>query len=104
MLKRIAFIINPISGTSDKKELPKFIQDTFVEGWETVIVETQHAGHGSELAKQFSDEKYDVVVACGGDGTMNEVASALVHTDTASCRFFAFFGGTYSERSNKTFA
>lgn len=83
MLKRIAFIINPISGTSDKKELPKFIQDTFVEGWETVIVETQHAGHGSELAKQFSDEKYDVVVACGGDGTMNEVASALVHTDTA---------------------
>ncbi len=83
MSKRVAFIINPISGTSDKKELPNLIKEAFSEGWETMVVNTQYAGHGRELAKQFADEKYDVVVACGGDGTMNEVASSLVHTDTA---------------------
>lgn len=83
MSKRVAFIINPISGTSDKKELPNLIKETFVEGWDTTVVNTQYAGHGRELAKQFADENYDVVVACGGDGTMNEVASSLVHTGTA---------------------
>lgn len=83
MEKRIAFIINPISGTSDKRKLPQMIQETFVEGWETTIVETERAGHGKELAAKFAADGYDVVVACGGDGTMNEVASALVHTETA---------------------
>lgn len=83
MSKRIAFIINPISGTSDKKNLPELINEVFAEGWETTVVNTQYAGHGRELAQQFSEEGYDVVVACGGDGTMNEVASSLVHTNTA---------------------
>ncbi|MBP5480363.1 MAG: diacylglycerol kinase family lipid kinase [Paludibacteraceae bacterium] len=83
MPKRIAFIINPISGTSDKKDLPDLIKQTFTEGWDVTIAETQHAGHGKEMASQFAADGYDVVVACGGDGTMNEVASALVHTDTA---------------------
>ena len=83
MPKRIAFIINPISGTSDKKDLPDLVKQTFTEGWDVTIAETQYAGHGKEMASQFAADGYDVVVACGGDGTMNEVASALVHTDTA---------------------
>ncbi len=83
MQKRIAFIINPISGTADKKRLPTMIQEMFTEGWDTTIVETEYAGHGKELASKFAQEGYDVVVACGGDGTMNEVASSLVHTETA---------------------
>lgn len=83
MSKRIAFIINPISGTADKKNLPGMIKEMFTDDWDTTIVNTEYAGHGRELAKQFVAEGYDVVVACGGDGTMNEVASSLVHTDTA---------------------
>lgn len=83
MSKRIAFIINPISGTGDKKDLPRLINETFTEGWETTVMNTQYAGHGKELAQRFAEEGYDVVVACGGDGTMNEVASSLVHTETA---------------------
>ncbi len=83
MSKRIAFIINPISGTSDKKDLPGLISEVFAEGWETTVENTQYAGHGKELAQRFAEEGYDVVVACGGDGTMNEVASSLVHTNTA---------------------
>lgn len=83
MQKRIAFIINPKSGTADKRKLPQMIQEMFNGEWESTIVETEYAGHGKELAARYASEGYDVVVACGGDGTMNEVASALVHTETA---------------------
>ena len=84
MKKKIAFIINPKSGTSNKKELPQLIRETMDDKWEEpTITFTEYAGHGYELAQLFAKEKYDVVVACGGDGTMNEIASGLVHTDTA---------------------
>lgn len=84
MKKRIAFIINPKAGTSEKKELPLLIREIINEKWEEpTIVFTEYAGHGNELAKLYAKDGYDVVVACGGDGTMNEIASGLVHTDTA---------------------
>lgn len=84
-MKKIAFIINPISGTSDKKDLPGFIHSIMDRNiWEEpVIVQTERAGHGKELAQQFASEGFDVVVACGGDGTMNEVASGVIGTQTA---------------------
>lgn len=47
------------------------------------IVWTQYAGHATELAKQAAEDKYDVVVAAGGDGTINEVVNGLAMSDTA---------------------
>lgn len=47
------------------------------------IVWTQHAGHATELAKQAAFENYDVVVAAGGDGTINEVVNGLALSRTA---------------------
>jgi len=44
---------------------------------------TEYAGHASEIARQCVDENIDVVVAVGGDGTVNEVARSLVHSRTA---------------------
>ena len=44
---------------------------------------TQYAGHAYELAKEAAENGVNVVVAVGGDGTVNEVARALVHTSTA---------------------
>lgn len=80
---RIAFIINPVSGTSNKKDLPELIDKIIdKDKFETKIVWTQHAGHGRELATEFAAQGYEYVIACGGDGTMNEIASALVHTQT----------------------
>ena len=43
---------------------------------------TRAAGHGSELARQAVADRCDVVVAWGGDGTINEVASQLLRTNT----------------------
>ena len=83
-MKKIAFIINPKSGTKSKESLPELIEKNLdKEKFEPKIVYTQYAGHGKELAQQLSAEGYDVVVACGGDGTVNEIASAIVHTNTA---------------------
>lgn len=81
---RILFIVNPISGTHDKRpfieSLPQFLsEERFV--WE--VAWTDHRGHAAELAQQAAEEGYDVCAAIGGDGTVNEVARSLCHTQTA---------------------
>tara|TARA_Y100000991_G_C21931444_1_gene331021 strand:- start:109 stop:1008 length:900 start_codon:yes stop_codon:yes gene_type:complete len=43
---------------------------------------TEYAGHAVELAQQFSRDKYDVIVAVGGDGTLNEVVNGMIHTSS----------------------
>ena len=82
--KRIRFIINPISGTRGKeaivKLLPEYIKPT---DFDVEIVYTQRSGHAAELAHQATEEAVDIVVAVGGDGTVNEVARSLVHTPSA---------------------
>ena len=82
--KKITFILNPISGTHSKSEIPALIEQTLEKDlFESEICFTEYAGHASEIAKQKAEEKTDIVVAVGGDGTVNEVARSLVHTDTA---------------------
>jgi len=51
-------------------------------GCEVMYSVTQYPGHASELAIKASGEGYDMVVAVGGDGTVNEVAQSLIGTDT----------------------
>ena len=84
-MKKIAvFIINLISGTSDKAAIPGLI-DQYLDKtkFEYEIAVTQYAGHASEIAAKAKDDGVDVVVAIGGDGTVNEVARAIVHSSTA---------------------
>ena len=47
------------------------------------IRKTEYAGHAIEIARQAAEEKKDIVVAIGGDGTINEIGRSLIHTDTA---------------------
>lgn len=83
-MKNIAFIINPISGTQNKRRIPKMIQELLDKSqWMENIVFTEHAGHGEELARQFARMGFDAVVAVGGDGTVNEVARGVRDTETA---------------------
>ncbi len=79
LLKRKAlFIINPISGGKKKDGVPGLI-DTHFAG-EATIVFTHGVSHASEVAAGAIN-KYDIIVAVGGDGTVNEIASALVGSD-----------------------
>ncbi len=82
--KRIVFIINPISGTSKKDEFPELINNLLDHNkFDSELCFTEYAGHAAELASQSAADGADIVVAVGGDGTVNEVARSLVHTQTA---------------------
>jgi len=82
--KRVTFLVNPISGTHSKQEVPEMIEATLNrELFDHKVLFTEYAGHAAELARQQADEQTDIVVAVGGDGTVNEVARSLVHTQTA---------------------
>ena len=81
--KRIVFVVNPISGTQGKKAILKWIDERLDRSiYDYSIVKTEYAGHASQIAAVAVQDKVDVVVAIGGDGTINEIARSLVHTDT----------------------
>ena len=82
--KRIVFVVNPISGTLGKKAILKCIDERLDRSlYDFSIVKTEYAGHATQIAANAVQEKVDVVVAIGGDGTINEIARSLVHTGTA---------------------
>ena len=83
MKKNIKFIVNPISGTKSKDNLDGEVAKALDKTKFDYSLEfTQGPKHAIQLAKKASNEKVDIVVAVGGDGTVNEVASALVHSET----------------------
>lgn len=82
--KRIAFIVNPISGTCNKDVVPALIgKHIDASLYDTDVVFTEYAGHACVLASGYVSMGYDIIVAVGGDGTINEVARSLVETDSA---------------------
>ena len=82
--KSIVFILNPHSGTQSKMELPKLIDSTLdKDKFCHKVVFTEHPGHAATIASQCVEDNIDIVVAVGGDGTINEVARSIVHSSTA---------------------
>lgn len=80
--KKISFIVNPISGTQDKEQILNLI-DEKLDGniYNKEIVYTKRAGDATNIAARKAKEGVDTIIAIGGDGTINEVARALVHTE-----------------------
>ncbi len=79
---KIFFIINPVSGYNKKEDIPNLIENNLdLARFEYDFAYTESKGHATELAEKAKALGYDIVVACGGDGTVNEVAKSLVNTD-----------------------
>ena len=83
MKERIWFIVNPISGGRKKAELPELIaahlnHDKFAYE----IIHTEHKGHAIELAKKAVSVGIDIVCAVGGAGSVHEVGTALIGSQT----------------------
>ncbi|WP_107038233.1 diacylglycerol/lipid kinase family protein [Brumimicrobium mesophilum] len=84
MKKSIRFIINPISGIGKKNILPGLIQKYLDHTAFTYdIIMSEHRGHARQLSKNAADEGIDIVCVAGGDGSVNEVGTALIDTKTA---------------------
>lgn len=81
--KKMVFIVNPKAGTNVQRHIRESVDKhldhrKFVYG----IWHTERAGHAVELVAKAISEQYEIVVAVGGDGSINEIGAALMGTDT----------------------
>jgi diacylglycerol kinase family enzyme len=79
--KRMLVIVNPYATTMTVR-LKNLVVYALQGRYDVVAVDTQRRGHATELIVAATEEKFDVVVAFGGDGTVNEVANGLAGTET----------------------
>lgn len=83
MKQHIRFIVNPISGTKSKDNLASEVEQALDKTkFDFSLAITEGPRHAIQLAEEASKQNIDIVVAVGGDGTVNEVASSLVNSET----------------------
>ena len=80
---RALLIANP-KATSASRRVRDILVRAFAGDLDLKVVETAHRGHATELARVADREAYDVVVALGGDGTVNEVVNGLLAASSAA--------------------
>ena len=81
MKRKILFVINPISGGKTKYNFPEKI-DKYLDKskFESEYAFTEYHGHGSLIAAEALKNGAEIIVAVGGDGTINEVATEVEGT------------------------
>ncbi len=84
VLKKIVFIINPVSGVGKQKNIEKSIEVGIDrKKFNHTVITTEGPGQATIICRQAVEDQTDIVVAVGGDGTVNEIGQALVGTNTA---------------------
>lgn len=79
--KKAMVIINPSSGKEEAKNQEETIQEVLAKRYKTKVYHTEKAGDAQDFSLEAAREKYHLVVAVGGDGTVNEVVSGLAEKD-----------------------
>ncbi|MBR6509915.1 MAG: diacylglycerol kinase family lipid kinase [Clostridia bacterium] len=97
--EKLLLIVNPCSGRAKMRpQLLKVIEIFSNAGYIVTVYPTKHQGDATELVSKLSKHAYDVIVACGGDGTLNEVITGLMESKT-ECRLGYIPSGTLNEWS-----
>jgi diacylglycerol kinase family enzyme len=79
--KRMLIIVNPYATTVSDR-LRHLVVYALQGRFEVDAVDTEAQGHATEICREAAHEGYDVVVAFGGDGTVNEAANGLIGSST----------------------
>jgi diacylglycerol kinase family enzyme len=79
--RRMLVIVNPYASTVSDR-LRNLVVYALQGRFEVDAVDTEARGHATELCREAAQEGYDVVVAFGGDGTVNEAANGLLGSPT----------------------
>jgi diacylglycerol kinase family enzyme len=82
--RRMLIIVNPYATTVSDR-LRNLVVYALQGRFEVDAIDTEARGHATELCREAAHEGYDVVVAFGGDGTVNEAANGLLGSPTPLC-------------------
>ena len=87
MKKAAVIIINPVAGGGRGRKLIHLLEPEFEKmfGEEYELQITQGTGHASQLARQAVEREASLILAVGGDGTLNEVVNGMLHNGPNSC-------------------
>ncbi|GAC1379105.1 MAG: hypothetical protein NVS4B7_16910 [Ktedonobacteraceae bacterium] len=91
--KRACLVINPRAGQNIAK-LTDVIAVLSAAGWKTDIAIKEYGGHSMELATKGAKEEYDLVIAYGGDGTLNNVLNGVMNVKGQHSIIGVIPGGT----------
>src|SRR5262245_28923819 len=88
-MKVIPLIYNPTAGAMrrDPERIGRLARALARRGIDVMLMPTNRAGDATQFTRQSVNDGAEVVVVCGGDGTINEAAQSLVGTETALAVF-----------------
>jgi YegS/Rv2252/BmrU family lipid kinase len=76
--EKIVFIVNPKSGRNSKARIEELINKNLdADKWSIEVARTKYAAHASELVFEYVERGFQHIIAVGGDGTINEVATSV---------------------------
>lgn len=82
MKNRILFIVNPISGIGKQKIIEQAVEKYIDKAvFDTHFAYTQYSGHAEDICHNAVN-RYNIIVATGGDGTVNEVSRPLINSNS----------------------
>lgn len=84
MKKKLLFVVNPVSGVGKQKKIETLVQENLDQDlFDYTVRYTEHIHHGTAIAREAAEQGMDIVVAVGGDGSVNDVAQGLMGTSVA---------------------
>ena len=82
MNKRLLLIVNPCSGRAKMRtELLRVVETLSNGGYTVTVYPTKTRGDATDYVSNLSENEYERIVVCGGDGTLNEVITGLMKSE-----------------------